>query len=147
MRILINNEEVVCSNELEINEEMLTTSSTILNNVYPKSWELDKDYVSRFYYPKDYSKCLIYDNNDNLIFSGVIKNTAEASLNPRDPHFINLQVLDFKTFLSEGDILDFVISEKTIEEAIEMVTNAISSYGIVLGNIDILNGDDVIGAY
>lgn len=147
MRILINNEEVVCSNELEINEEMLTTSSTILNNCYPKSWELDKDYISRFYFPKDYSKCLIYDNSDNLIFSGVIKNTAEISLNPREPHFANLQVLDFKTFLSEGDILDFVISEKTIEEAIEMVTTAISSYGVVLGDIDILNGDDVIGAY
>lgn len=62
MKILINNEEVVCSNLLEIKEEMLTTSSTILNNCYPKSWELDKNYVSRFYYPKDYSKCLIYDN-------------------------------------------------------------------------------------
>ena len=147
MKILINNEEVVCSNELEITEDMLTTSSTILNNCYPKSWENDKDYVSRFFYPKDYSKCLIYDNNDNLIFSGVIKNTAEASLNPRDPHFINLQVLDFKTFLSEGDILDFVISDKTIEEAIEMVTNAITSYGVVLGNIDIIGGDEVIGAY
>ena len=147
MRILINNEEVVCSNELEINEEMLTTSSTILNNCYPKSWEDDKDYVSRFFYPKDYSKCLIYDNSDNLIFSGVVKNTADISLNPRQPHYANLQILDFKTFLSEGDVLDFVISNKTIEEAIEMVTNAVATYGVVLGNVDILNGNDVIGAY
>ena len=147
MRILINNEEVVCSNELEINEEMLTTSSTILNNCYPKSWELDKDYVSRFYYPKDYSKCLIYDNNNNLIFSGVVKNTAEISLNPREPHFANLQILDFKTFLSEGDMLDFVISEKTVIEAIEMVTNAVTNYGVILGNIDILGGNEIIGAY
>lgn len=147
MRVLINNEEVVCSNELVITEEMLTTSSTILNNCYPKSWENDKDYVSRFYYPKDYSKCLIYDNNENLIFSGVVKNTGEMSLNPREPHFTNLQILDFKTFLSEGDVLGFVISDKTIEEAIVMVTDAIASYGVVLGNINILNGEDKIGAY
>ena len=101
MRILINNEEVVCSNEIVITEEMLTTSSTILNNCYPKSWEQDHDYVSRFYYPKDYSKCLIYDG-DNLLFCGVVKNTGDMSLNPREPHYATLQVLDFKTMLSEG---------------------------------------------
>ena len=33
MKIYINGEEVVCSNELTITEEMLTTSSTILNKV------------------------------------------------------------------------------------------------------------------
>ena len=147
MKVLINNEEVVCSNELIITEDMLTTSSTILNNCYPKSWELDKDYVSRFYYPKDYSKCLIYDNNDNLIFCGVVKNTAEMSLNPREPHFCNLQVLDFKTFLSEGDILNFVISDKTISEAIQMVVDAVSTYGVVLGEVEILEPNEVIGAY
>lgn len=146
MRIYINNEEVVCSNELIITEEMLTTSSTILNNCYPKSWELDHDYVSRFYYPKDYSKCLIY-NGDDLLFCGVVKNTGEMSLNPREPHFANLQVLDFKTMLSEGDTLGFVISDKTVPEAIEQVVEAIASYGIIVGNIDILNPDEVIGAY
>ena len=146
MKILINNEEVVCSNELVITEEMLTTSSTILNNCYPKSWELDHDYVSRFYYPKDYSKCLIY-NGEDLIFCGVVKNTGNMSLNPREPHFANLQVLDFKTMLSEGDMLGFVISEKTIPEAIQMVVDAVSTYGIVVGNIDILNPDEIIGAY
>ena len=146
MRILINNEEVVCSNELVITEEMLTTSSTILNNCYPKSWETDHDYVSRFYYPKDYSKCLIY-NGDDLLFCGVVKNTGNMSLNPREPHYANLQVLDFKTMLSEGDTLGFVISEKTIPEAIQMVVDAVESYGIVVGNIDILNPDEVIGAY
>ena len=91
---LINNEEVVCDNVLEITEEMLTTSSTILNNCYPKSWEQDHDYTSRFYYPKDYSKCLIY-NGETLIFSGVVKNTGNMSLNPREPHYASLQVLDF----------------------------------------------------
>lgn len=146
MRILINNEEVVCSNELTITEEMLTTSSTILNNCYPKSWELDHDYVSRFYYPKDYSKCLIY-NNDDLIFCGVVKNTGEMSLNPREPHYANLQVLDFKTMLSEGDTLGFVISNKTIPEAVEMVINAVEGYGVEVGNINILNPDEIIGTY
>lgn len=147
MKVLINNEEVVCSNELTITEEMLTTSSTILNNCYPKSWENDKDYVSRFYYPKDYSKCLIYDNNNDLIFCGVVKNTAEMSLNPREPHYCNLQVLDFKTMLSEGDMLNFVISDKTIVEAIQMVVDAVSTYGVVLGEVEILEPNEIIGAY
>ena len=39
IKIYINDEEVVCNNVLEINEDMLSTSSTILNNCYPKSWE------------------------------------------------------------------------------------------------------------
>lgn len=146
MRILINNEEVVCSNEIVITEEMLTTSSTILNNCYPKSWETDHDYISRFYYPKDYSKCLIY-NGEDLLFCGVVKNTGDMSLNPREPHYANLQVLDFKTMLSEGNTLGFVISEKTVPEAIAQVVEAVSSYGVVVGNIDILNPDEVIGAY
>lgn len=146
MRIYINGEEVVCSNELTITEEMLTTSSTILNNCYPKSWEQDHDYVSRFYYPKDYSKCLIY-NGDNLIFCGVVKNTGSITLNPRQPHFASLQILDFKTMLSEGDTLGFVISNKTVPEAIAMVVEAIASYGVVVGNIDILDPDEIIGAY
>lgn len=67
MKILINNEEVVCSNTITITEEMLNTSSTILNNCYPLSWEETKDYT-QYYYPEDYSKCLIYDDEDNLLF-------------------------------------------------------------------------------
>ena len=69
------NEEVVCNNLIEINEEMLSTSSTILNNCYPKSWEETHDYVNNFYYPKDYSQCLIY-HDETLIFCGVVKNTG-----------------------------------------------------------------------
>ena len=67
IKMYIAGEEVVCDKEFTIKEEMLSTSSTILNKCYPKSWEIDHDYTSRFYYPKDYSKCLIYQD-DTLIF-------------------------------------------------------------------------------
>lgn len=146
LSIHINNEEVVSSKDIKIKEEMLSTSSTILNNCYPKTWEVDKDYVTRFYYPQDYSKCTI-KNNDTLIFSGMVKNTADISLNPYEPKYCSIQLLDYKTLLSEGNTLDFVISNKTILEAISMVVEAVSSYGFVLGNVNILNGNDVIGAY
>lgn len=147
MKIYINNEEVLCDKNIVINEEMLNTSSVILNNVFPKSWETNKDYVSNFYYPPDYSKCLIYDDNNNLLFCGVVENTGEISLNPRHPHYCNLQVLSFKTFLSEGQTLDFVIANKTIQQAIEQVVNYIADYGFEVGNIDILNPNEIIGAY
>ena len=147
MRVLINNEEVVCGKDFTITQEMLSTPSVILNNVYPLSWENDYDYTTRFYYPKDYSKCLIYDDSDNLIFAGVVENTGEISLNPRQPHFCNLQILDFKTFLSEGETLDYVIANKTIIEGIETVINSISDYGFVIGEIQLLNPDDELGAY
>lgn len=146
IKIYINGEEVVCDKDFTINEEMLVTSSVILNNVYPASWEVDKDYVSNFYYPPDYSKCLIYDG-ETLIFCGVVKNTGNISLNPREPHYCSLEVLDFKTFLSEGETLDFVIANKTVTEAIQQVVNYISKYGFILGNIQLLNPDEVIGAY
>lgn len=63
MKIYINNEEVLCASNMVIKEQLKNTSSVILNNVYPKSWETDKDYVSRFYMPKDYSPCRIIDEN------------------------------------------------------------------------------------
>ena len=63
MQIFINDEEVLCSSSMTIQKQLSNTSSVILNNVYPKSWEEDKDYVSRFYMPKDYSKCKIIDEN------------------------------------------------------------------------------------
>ena len=83
----------------------------------------------------------------DLIFSGIVKNTSNISLNPREPKYCSLEILDYKTLLSEGTTLDFVISNKTILEAIEMVVDSISSYGFEVGNINILNGDEVIGAY
>lgn len=146
MRILINNEEVLCSSTLEITEQMLSTSSTILKNCYPATWELTKDYTSNYYFPEDYSKVEIYQD-ENLIFCGVVKKTGNIDLNPRHPHFCDLQVIDFKTFLSEGETLDFVIANKTVSEAIQQVIEAVSDYGFVLGNIQILEPNEMIGAY
>lgn len=146
MRILINNEEVLCSSTLEITEQMLSTSSTILKNCYPATWELTKDYTSNYYFPEDYSKVEIYQG-ENLIFCGVVKKTGNIDLNPRHPHFCDLQVIDFKTFLSEGETLDFVIANKTVTEAIQQVIDAVSDYGFVLGNIQILEPNEMIGAY
>lgn len=146
IQMFINDEEVISNKEFTITEEMLKTSSTILNNCYPKSWESTKDYTSKFYYPEDYSKCKILKDNE-LIFCGVVKNSGDISLNPRNPHFCSLQILDFKTFLSEGETLDFVIANKTIEEAINMVIDTIKDYGFILGNLQIYGKDDIIGAY
>ena len=146
IQMYINGEEVVCDKNIEIKEELLATSSTVLKNCYPKSWEETHDYVNNFYFPEDYSKCLIYKDN-NLIFCGVVKNTGNISLNPREPHYCDLQILDFKTMLSEGETLDFVINNKTVEEAIDMIINTIAEYGFEKGNIEIAGASDIIGAY
>ncbi len=146
LKILINNEEVVCSKNIKITKDILTASSVILNNVYPKEWENDGDYVSRFYFPKDYSICKIY-NDDILEFVGLTKNSGNISLNPFQPKFVSLQVLDFKTFLSEGITLDIVLTNITIKEAIEKIVNEISSYGFTIGNIELDEADEIIGNY
>ena len=146
IQIFINGEEVVCDKNLIIKEEMLTTSSIILDNVYPKAWENTKDYTTNFYYPKDYSMCRILQDGD-LIFAGIVRNTGEISLNPRYPHYCSVQVVSFSDFLSTGDTLDFVISEKTVTQAIQMIIDTIAPYGFVLGNINITGASDVIGAY
>lgn len=146
IQMYINGEEVVCDKEIEITEELLATSSTILKNCYPKSWETNHDYTGNFYFPEDYSRCLIYKDED-LIFCGVVKNTGNISLNPRDPHYCDLQILDFKTMLSEGECLDFVISGKTIQEAIEMVVDAIKDYGFQVGDIELSSASDPMGTY
>lgn len=146
IQVFIDGVEVVSNKTFTINEELLNTSSTILNNCFPKSWDNDKEYTEHFYFPKDYSNCEIY-NNGNLVFAGIVKNSGNISLRPTDPKYCNLQILDYKTLLSEGETLDFVISNKTINEAIQMVISAISDYGFILGNINITNGNDLIGAY
>lgn len=146
IQMYINGEEVVCDKNIEIKEELLATSSTVLKNCYPKSWEETRDYVNNFYFPEDYSKCLIYKDN-NLIFCGVVKNTGKISLNPREPHYCDLQILDFKTMLSEGETLDFVINNKTIEEAIDMIINTIADYGFIKGNIELASANDLMGTY
>lgn len=88
-----------------------------------------------------------YWKNYDVLFSGVVKNSGEISLRPQDPKYCSLQILDYKTFLSECDTLDFVISEKTISEAIQMVVDRIIPYGFILGNINISQANDIIGAY
>ena len=84
---------------------------------------------------------------NELLFAGVVKNTGNISLNPRMPHYANIQVLDFKTFLSESTTLDFVINDKTVLEAITTVINKVANYGFIVGNIDILRPNDKIGTY
>ena len=146
IQMFINNEEVVSNQNISILEELLNTSSTILNNCYPLSWETTKDYVSNFYFPQDYSSCEIYNNN-NLIFAGIVKNSAEISLRPTEPKYCSLQILDYKTLLSEGQCLDIVIPEDTIQNQIESVINYISDYGFVIGNIQLTNPNEIAGAY
>ncbi len=85
--------------------------------------------------------------NYDILFAGIVKNSGDISLRPTDPKYCSLQILDYKTFLSESDTLDFVISDKTIAQAISMVVDAISGYGFILGTINISQADDVIGAY
>jgi hypothetical protein len=85
--------------------------------------------------------------SEDLLFCGCVKNTGKISLNPREPHFVDLQILDFKTLLSEGETLNYVITNKTIVEAINQVVSSISDYGFVVGNINILNQEDIINAY
>lgn len=146
IQVYIGGTEVVSNKDFTIHEEMLNTSSTILNNCYPKTWETTKDYVSNFYYPEDYSKCEIY-NNGNLIFAGVVENSGDISLRPSDPKYCSLQILDYKTLLSEGQTLDYVIPEGTIEDAINSVISKISDYGFQKGNVVLNNGVDTMGAY
>ena len=147
MKIYIDGIEVVCDKNITITEEMLNTPSVILNNVYPKSWETNQDYTNNFYHPADYSQCRIYDENDNLLFCGIVKNSGNISLNPRHPHFQTLQVLSYKTFLSEGETLDYVLYNLTVQEAIEQVVSTISPYGFVVGTINLIDPTEVIGAY
>lgn len=146
IKIYIGGVEVLSNRTFTITEELLGASSTILNNCYPKCWETNRDYVSHFFFPKDYSNCKILNDN-NLIFSGIVKNSGDISLRPTDPKYCSLQILSYKTLLSEGQTLDFVISNKTIEEAINMVIDAISDYGFVVGDINLSNGNDTIGTY
>ena len=88
-----------------------------------------------------------YWKNYDVLFAGIVKNSGDINLKPTNPKYCSLQILDYKTFLSESDTLDFVISDKTIAEAISMVVDAISGYGFILGTINISQADDIIGAY
>lgn len=144
-KIYINDEEVVVESNFEINEEYMNTSSIVFNKVYPKSWKGTNKLLTDYYFPKDYSKCNIY-KDDVLVFSGIVKNSANMVLNPFEPHYCSLQILDKNALLSEGKTLDFVITNKTVSEAITQVINAIADYGFIVGNVSIEN-DSTIGAY
>lgn len=144
-KIYINDEEVVVESNFEINEEYMNTSSIVFNKVYPKSWKGTNKLLTDYYFPKDYSKCNVY-KDDVLVFSGIVKNSANMVLNPFEPHYCSLQILDKNTLLSEGKTLDFVITDKTITEAITEVVNSIADYGFVVGTVSIEN-DSTIGAY
>ena len=111
-----------------------------LNNISITSGDLPGEITIHYNYQFEHTDI-------DLLFCGVVKNSGNISLNPREPHYSSLQILDFKTFLSEGETLDYVIYQKTILEAIQQVIGTISEYGFVLGNVNILNPDDVIGAY
>lgn len=67
MKIYIDGVEVVCDSDLSIVQEFKNTSSVILNNVYPKSWEVDHDYTSNFYFPPSYSICNIYQEHEAIL--------------------------------------------------------------------------------
>lgn len=145
-KIYIDDVEVKCDNQFDIEEEFMNPSSIILTNVYPASWSIN-DLLNNYYFPEDYTKCKIY-KDDELYFVGIVKNSADMELNPLKPHYCSLQILDPSTLLSEGTTLDYVIANKTVTEAINQVINSISDYGFVAGNIQIPEQyDTLIGAY
>ena len=145
-KIYIDDVEVKCDNQFDIEEEFMNPSSIVLTNVYPASWT-PTDLMNNYYFPEDYTKCKIY-KDDELYFVGIVKNSADMELNPLKPHYCSLQILDPSTLLSEGTTLDYVIANKTVTEAINQVISSISDYGFVAGNIQIPEQyDTLIGAY
>ena len=150
IKMYLNNTEILAGNDFTIKEPLLSTPSVILNNVMPKTWDSSKDYTSNYYYPLDYSILTIGEYVGGVLtttyFTGLVKNTGNISLNPRYPKYTNIQALGFKTYLSEGDTLDFVIYNKTILEALQMVIDSVADYGFQLGNYSIPN-NSIIGAY
>ena len=174
IHMYIAGEEVVCNNTITIVEELTNTNSAVLDNCYPLSWEQTKNYVDNYYMPKDYSLFkMTYDytdynlatessedilteseetinvgNAEVIAFVGVVKRDKPMSLNPHEPHYATLQVLDFKTFLNEGDLFNFVITETTVMDFINQVIGEYSSYNFIVGNIE-LNGreNQIVGNY
>ena len=146
-QVFIDDEEVICESNFEIQEEFMNPSHIELYKVYPKSWKGTNKLLTDYYFPKDYTKCKILKDGE-LYFIGIVKNSADIELNPLKPHYCSLQILDMATLLSEGETLEYVIVNKTIEEAIKQVIESISDYGFVVGNILIPSDKNmVIGAY
>jgi hypothetical protein len=85
-KILVDKEEVVCEPNFEIKEEFMNPSSIILDKVYPKSWKGTNRVLSDYYFPKDYSKCLIYDSDENLYpYTVYGETTQEGTPTPDSP--------------------------------------------------------------
>lgn len=134
----------------------LYDNGTLVRNFIPCYRKSDNvvglyDIVNNQFYTNAGTGTFTYGNEiqptRDLLFSGVVKNTGEIELNPRYPHFCNIEVVDFTTFLSEGKTLDFVIAGRTITQAINDVVSAISGYNFQVGTIDLDSANDVIGAY
>ena len=138
MKIMVGNTEVLTDKTITIEEELLNPSSMVLRNVYPKSWETTHDYT-QFWFAEDFSKCSIYDDNNNLTYAGIVRTTGNVNLSPYEPHYVDLQVIDFKTLLSEGKTFDFVLTDITVEDALDKIINEISDYGFKKGEIKLGN--------
>lgn len=146
-QVFIDNEEMVCESDFTIKEEFMNPSSIELYKVFPKSWKGTNKLLDDYYFPEDYSKCKILKDGE-LYFTGIVKNTADMELNPFKPHYCSVQILDPSTLLSEGTTLDYVIANKTVEEAILQVISNIDDYGFVIGHIEVPQDQNtVIGAY
>lgn len=146
-QVFIDNEEMVCESDFTIKEEFMNPSSIELYKVFPKSWKGTNKLLDEYYFPEDYSKCKILKDGE-LYFTGIVKNTADMELNPFKPHYCSVQILDPSTLLSEGTTLDYVIANKTVEEAILQVIASIEDYGFVIGHIEVPEEQNtVIGAY
>lgn len=147
MKIMVGNTEVLTDKTITIEEELLNPSSMVLRNVYPKSWETTHDYT-QFWFAEDFSKCSIYDDNNNLTYAGIVRTTGNVNLSPYEPHYVDLQVIDFKTLLSEGKTFDFVLTDITIENAINRIIEEIQDYGFQVGNINLGDqNNQIINSY
>lgn len=146
-QVFIDNEEMVCESDFTIKEEFMNPSSIELYKVFPKSWKGTNKLLEEYYFPEDYSKCKILKDGE-LYFTGIVKNSADMELSPFKPHYCSVQILDPSTLLSEGTTLDYVIVNKTVEEAILQVIASIEDYGFVIGHIEVPQEQNtVIGAY
>lgn len=146
-QVFIDNEEMVCESDFTIKEEFMNPSSIELYKVFPKAWKGTNKLFDEYYFPEDYSKCKILKDGE-LYFTGIVKNSADMELNPFKPHYCSVQILDPSTLLSEGTTLDYVIANKTVEEAILQVIASIEDYGFVIGHIEVPQDQNtVIGAY
>ena len=146
-QVFIDDEEMVCESDFTIKEEFMNPSSIELYKVFPKSWKGTNKLLDEYYFPEDYSKCKILKDGE-LYFTGIVKNSADMVLNPFKPHYCSVQILDPSTLLSEGTTLEFVIVDKTVENAIKQVIDSIADYGFVAGTIEIPEKENtVIGTY